>query len=95
MTDPKPGAAVILMRCGDCDCHEQFGQPTVAASAETAGTGRYESWELGVALSGTATHPVPGEAPRAADVALGALEQLQDLPGGDPALLEHRLPDRG
>lgn len=51
--------------------------------AETAGTGRYESWELGVALSGTATHPVPGEAPRAADVATlkGIVDALHDALG--------------
>ena len=35
----------------------------------SAGTGRYESWELGIILSGPSTPRSVGEAPRAADIA--------------------------
>ena len=37
--------------------------------SETAGTGRYESWELAIALTGSGVPPSPGEPARAADVA--------------------------
>jgi phenylalanyl-tRNA synthetase beta chain len=51
--------------------------------AETAGTGRYESWELGIALSGSAAPPVPGDPPRPADVATlkGIVDALHDALG--------------
>ena len=37
--------------------------------AETAGTGRYEAWHVGIALLGPASDRSPGAAPRDADVA--------------------------
>ncbi len=39
------------------------------AWAETAGTGRYEAWHVGIALLGPRVPRSPGEAPRDADVA--------------------------
>ena len=52
-------------------------------AAETAGTGRYESWELGIALSGAAVHAGPGEPARPADVATmqGVIDGLHDALG--------------
>ena len=38
-------------------------------AAETAGTGRYESWELGIALAGSPVAAPPGAEPLVADVA--------------------------
>lgn len=51
--------------------------------AETAGTGRYESWELGIILAGVAAPSYPGEAPRATDVAdlKGIIDALHDALG--------------
>ena len=51
--------------------------------AETAGTGRYESWELGIALSGSAAPAAPGEPARSADVATlkGIVDALHDALG--------------
>ena len=51
--------------------------------ADTAGTGRYESWELGIALSGAATRAGPGEQAREADVATlkGIVDALHDALG--------------
>jgi phenylalanyl-tRNA synthetase beta chain len=51
--------------------------------ADTAGTGRYESWELGIALSGSATAAMPGEPARVADVATlkGIVDALHDALG--------------
>ena len=51
--------------------------------ADTAGTGRYESWELGIALSGSAIHAVPGEPALVADVARlkGIVDALHDALG--------------
>jgi len=51
--------------------------------AETAGTGRYESWELGLVLAGDATPAFAGEAVRAADVAdlKGIVDGLHDALG--------------
>ena len=37
--------------------------------AETAGTGRYEAWEIGIALAGNASPPFAGEPARAIDLA--------------------------
>jgi phenylalanyl-tRNA synthetase beta chain len=45
-------------------------------AAETAGTGRFESWELGIVLSGPPTAGSPGDPDRPADV--GALKGLVD-----------------
>jgi phenylalanyl-tRNA synthetase beta chain len=51
--------------------------------AETAGTGRYESWELGIVLSGAAAPAAPGEAPPIADVATlkGIVDAVHDAIG--------------
>ena len=49
-------------------------------ASETAGTGRYESWELGIALSGRGAPAAPGEALLVADVATlkGIVDALHD-----------------
>ncbi len=73
--------------------------------AETAGTGRYESWELGIILSGSPAPPAPGEPARPADVASikGVVEALHDALGApgptyrpepDPSRHPHRHPGR-
>jgi len=51
--------------------------------AETAGTGRYESWELGIGLSGPAVPALPGETAHPADVATlkGIVDALHDALG--------------
>ena len=51
--------------------------------AETAGTDRYESWELGVILAGAAVPPTAGDAVRAADVATlkGLVDAVHDALG--------------
>jgi phenylalanyl-tRNA synthetase beta chain len=48
--------------------------------AETAGTGRFESWELAVAMAGSAAPAAPGEEPVLADVATlkGVIDALHD-----------------
>jgi phenylalanyl-tRNA synthetase beta chain len=74
-------------------------------AAETAGTGRYEAWELGIVLNGSAAPPVAGETPRPADVAAikGVVEALHDAIGAprptyrpepDEARHPHRHPGR-
>jgi phenylalanyl-tRNA synthetase beta chain len=52
-------------------------------AVETAGTGRYESWELGLILAGCAVPRSPGEAARPADVAdlKGIVDALHDALG--------------
>ena len=52
-------------------------------ASETAGTGRYESWELGIALAGSAVPAPPGEEPLVADVATlkGIVDALHDAIG--------------
>jgi phenylalanyl-tRNA synthetase beta chain len=51
--------------------------------AETAGTGRYEAWELGIALSGTAVPATAGEPAQVADVATlkGLVDAVHDALG--------------
>ncbi|MGH2429824.1 MAG: phenylalanine--tRNA ligase subunit beta [Candidatus Limnocylindria bacterium] len=51
--------------------------------SESAGTGRYESWELGIALLGTSVPRSVGETPRAADVAdiKGIVDALHEALG--------------
>jgi phenylalanyl-tRNA synthetase beta chain len=62
--------------------HPEAPTPRDRAS-ETAGTGRYESWELGIGLSGVAVPPAPGEPARPADVATikGVIDALHDAVG--------------
>ena len=62
----------------------QPGKPTPRERrAETAGTGRYESWELGIVLAGNAHPPLPGEPTRAVDMAdlKGVIDALHDALG--------------
>jgi phenylalanyl-tRNA synthetase beta chain len=49
-------------------------------ASETAGTGRYESWELGIALAGSPLAALPDEEPPVADVASikGIVDALHD-----------------
>jgi len=51
--------------------------------ADTAGTGRHEAWELGIALAGAAVPPAAGEAARPADVATlkGIVDAVHDALG--------------
>jgi phenylalanyl-tRNA synthetase beta chain len=51
--------------------------------SDTAGTGRYESWELGLILGGSASPAHPGQPPRPADVAdlNGIIDALHDALG--------------
>ncbi|MDQ4035899.1 MAG: phenylalanine--tRNA ligase subunit beta [Chloroflexota bacterium] len=51
--------------------------------ADTAGTGRYESWELGLAMAGDAAPAFSGEPARPADVAdlKGVIDALHDALG--------------
>jgi phenylalanyl-tRNA synthetase beta chain len=51
--------------------------------AETAGTGRYESWELGIVLAGSAVPATPDAEARPADVATlkGVVDALHDALG--------------
>jgi phenylalanyl-tRNA synthetase beta chain len=69
--------------------------------AETAGTGRYEDWELGIVLAGAAVGGGPDQAPRAADVATlkGVVDALHDAIGAPRPVYraedeEHRHPHR-
>jgi phenylalanyl-tRNA synthetase beta chain len=60
------------------------GEPTPRERrAETAGTGRYESWELGIILAGRATPDAPGAPAAHADVATvkGLVDALHDALG--------------
>jgi phenylalanyl-tRNA synthetase beta chain len=60
------------------------GSPTPRdRRAETAGTGRYESWELGIVLAGNATPRFAGEPSRPIDVAdlKGVIDALHDALG--------------
>jgi phenylalanyl-tRNA synthetase beta chain len=72
--------------------------------SETAGTGRYESWELGIALAGQGIPASPGEEPPVADVATvkGVVDALHDALGAprpgyradDGGAHPHRHPGR-
>lgn len=60
------------------------GRPTPGdRRAETAGTGRYERWELGMILAGSGVPAFPGEPARPADVAelKGVVDALHDAIG--------------
>jgi phenylalanyl-tRNA synthetase beta chain len=61
--------------------YRHAGQPSPRDRAsETAGTERYESWELGIALAGSPAPASAGEEPRVADVAAlkGIVDALHD-----------------
>jgi phenylalanyl-tRNA synthetase beta chain len=55
-------------------------------AADTAGTGRYEAWELGIALSGRAVPPGPGrdEAPADVGTLKGIVDALHEALGVPP-----------
>ena len=62
----------------------QPGTPTPRERrGETAGTGRYETWELGIVLAGNARPAFPGEPTRAVDVTdlKGFIDALHDALG--------------
>ena len=73
------------------------GSPTPRERrAETAGTGRYESWELGIILAGSWTPGAPGEGGRPADVGdlKGLVEALHDALGAPRPSYRAEEPDR-
>jgi len=61
----------------------------------TAGTGRYESWELGIALAGAGVPAIPGEEARPADVATlkGIVDALHDALGAPRPSYRAEEPD--
>ena len=63
--------------------------------AETAGTGRYESWELGIILAGPPVPAVPAEPARAADVATikGIVDAVHDAIGAPRPSYRAEEPD--
>jgi phenylalanyl-tRNA synthetase beta chain len=63
--------------------------------AETAGTGRYESWELGLIVAGAVAPPFPGEPGREADVAdlKGIVDALHDGLGAQRPSYRAEEPD--
>lgn len=76
-------ADVRLFDLGKVYWHSAGPRTPRERRAETAGTGRYESWELGIVLAGRTSPPHPGEAPRLADVAdlKGLIDALHDALG--------------
>jgi len=65
-------------------------------AAETAGTGRYEGWELGIILAGSAAPPSPGVVARPADVAdlKGIVDALHDAVGAPRPTYRAEDPER-
>ena len=63
--------------------------------ADTAGTGRYESWELGIGLSGSAVPATPADPARPADVAMlkGIVDALHDALGAPRPAYRAEEPD--
>ncbi|HEX7172454.1 MAG TPA: phenylalanine--tRNA ligase subunit beta, partial [Candidatus Limnocylindria bacterium] len=63
--------------------------------AETAGTGRYELWELGIALAGTPVPASPGAREQAADVATikGVVDAIHDAIGAPRPTYRAEAPD--
>ena len=64
--------------------------------SETAGTGRYESWELGIGLAGSLAPAAPGEPAHVADVAAlkGLVDALHDALGAPRPAYRAEEPDR-
>ena len=96
---------VRLFELGKVYWHHPDGPAGRDRHAETAGTGRYESWEVGLILAGAAAPAHPGEPPRPSDVAdvKGIVDALHDALGAprpayrpeDPAARHaHRHPGR-
>ncbi|MGZ8481261.1 MAG: phenylalanine--tRNA ligase subunit beta [Candidatus Limnocylindria bacterium] len=65
-------------------------------ASETAGTGRYEGWELGIILAGSAAPASPGIAARPADVAdlKGIVDALHDAIGAPRPSYRGEDPER-
>ncbi len=73
------------------------GSPTPRERrSETAGTGRYESWELGIGLAGAAAPAFPGEPSRPVDVSTmkGIVDALHDALGAPRPAYRAEEPDR-
>ncbi|MEP6808099.1 MAG: phenylalanine--tRNA ligase subunit beta [Chloroflexota bacterium] len=66
------------------------------AWAETAGTGRYEAWQVGIALLRPGVPRSPGEAPRDADVAdvKGLVSALHAALGAPPPSFRAETPEQ-
>ena len=74
------------------------GSPTPRETrSESAGTNRYESWELGIGLSGSAAPPGPGEPLRPADIATlkGLIDALHDALGAPRPAYRSEEPGEG
>jgi len=72
------------------------GEPTPRERrAESAGTGRYESWELGIVLLGSAVPPAVGQPTRPADVSdvKGVVEALHRALGAPAPIFRPEPPD--
>ena len=65
-------------------------------ASETAGTGRYESWELGIILAGAGVPSTPGEPARQADVATlkGVVDALHAALGAPRPTYRAESPER-
>ncbi len=96
---------VRLFDIGKIYWYRPDGQTPRERRAETAGTGRYEAWEIGIILGGNVTHAYPGQAPRESDVAdvKGIVDALHDALGAprpayrsepDTSRHPHRHPGR-
>lgn len=75
-----------LFDLGKVYWHHPDGPSARDRRSETAGTGRYESWELGIALSGAGTPSTPGAPATPADVATikGIVDALHAALGAPP-----------
>jgi phenylalanyl-tRNA synthetase beta chain len=64
-------------------------------AAETAGTHRYESWELGIVLAGSAVPATPDDPPRAGDVGAikGVIDAVHDALGAPRPAYRAETPD--
>ena len=96
---------VRLFDIGKSYWYRPDGQTARERRAETAGTGRYEAWDLGIILAGNVTPAYPGQAPRESDVAdvKGIVDALHDALGAprptyrpeqDASRHPHRHPGR-
>lgn len=72
-----------LFELGKVYWHHDGAPGARERDAESAGTGRYERWELGIALAGAAVPATPGDPARPADVAAlkGVVDGLHDAIG--------------
>ena len=74
-----------IFEVGKVYVHHPDGPSPRDRRSETAGTGRYESWELGIALTGNAVPPTPDDPGDAASVAQlkGVVDALHDALGAN------------